>query len=51
MVAAVKPRLRETRNSLSLMRRSPLAMVGLVIVAAIVLIAIFAPVLAPTPAG
>jgi peptide/nickel transport system permease protein len=41
------PRLREWRFSLFLMRKSPLAVVGLVIVIAFLVIAIMAPVLAP----
>jgi peptide/nickel transport system permease protein len=48
---AARPRLRELRNSLGMIKRSPLALVGLVLVLIIVTIAIAAPVLAPVPAG
>jgi len=48
---SLMPRIRETRYSLNLLRKSLLAMVGLVIVIGIVLIAIFAPFLAPVPEG
>lgn len=41
------PRIRELRYSLFLMRKSLLALVGLIIVIIIVLMAVFAPVLAP----
>jgi peptide/nickel transport system permease protein len=45
----LKPRIREWRFSLFLMRKSLLAMTGLALVIFIVLIALLAPVLAPTP--
>lgn len=51
---SMKPRIQSTRFSLYLFRRSPLAVIGLVLVLSIVLIAIFAPILAPPvppPAG
>ncbi|MGD0056505.1 MAG: ABC transporter permease [Methanomassiliicoccales archaeon] len=48
---SLEPRIREWRFSLYLMRKSLLALVGLVIVIVMVLIAIFAPVLAPTLPG
>ncbi len=51
VVATTRPRIRELRHSLQLMRRSPLAMAGLIIVLVIIGIAVFAPLLAPTPEG
>ncbi len=48
---SIKPRLKELRFSLFLARKSLLAMIGIVMVAFIVFIAIFAPVLAPAVAG
>ncbi|HEY3419657.1 MAG TPA: ABC transporter permease [Methanomassiliicoccales archaeon] len=44
---AMRPRVREFRQSMFMFRRSPLAMVGLGIILAIILMAVFAPVLAP----
>jgi peptide/nickel transport system permease protein len=43
----LRPRIRELRYSLFLMRKSLLALVGLIIVIAMILLAIFAPMLAP----
>lgn len=45
--AELKPRMKEWRNSLSLMRENWTAMLGIVMVLVIVLMALFAPVLAP----
>jgi len=46
---SLKPRIRELRFSLFLMRKSLMAIVGIVIVLSLVTIAILAPVLAPPP--
>ncbi len=46
---SMAPRLREFRFSLFLMRKSLLAIVGIILVLSIVVIALFAPVLAPVP--
>jgi peptide/nickel transport system permease protein len=48
---SIRPRLRELRHSLVLIRRSPLALIGLAMVISIVVIALAAPILAPVPAG
>jgi peptide/nickel transport system permease protein len=45
--ASLRPQMREARYKLHLLRKSKLAMLGLVLIAFIVLIAVFAPVLAP----
>jgi len=47
MKRALKPRIREWRFSLRLMRKSPLAIMGIILVSFVIGIAIFAPVLAP----
>ncbi len=47
----IKPRIREIRYDLHLLRKSRLAMVGLVMIISIVIIAIFAPLLAPPIPG
>jgi peptide/nickel transport system permease protein len=44
---SLKPRIRETKHSIILLKKSPLTVIGLCIVAIITLIAIFAPILAP----
>ena len=44
---SITPRLREFRFSLFLFRKSPLAIVGIIIVLSILIIALFAPLLAP----
>jgi peptide/nickel transport system permease protein len=44
---SLKPRLREVKHSLVLLRRSPLTLIGLLIVLFITLVALFAPILAP----
>lgn len=49
MMDRLRPRIREWKYSLHLFRKSFLAMVGLVIVIAILIIALLAPVLAPMP--
>lgn len=46
----MQPRIREARFSLNRMRQNPLSVVGLVIILAFIVIAIFAPQLAPPPA-
>ncbi|MDD1768471.1 MAG: ABC transporter permease [Methanomassiliicoccales archaeon] len=46
---SMTPRIRELRFSLFLMRKSLLAIVGIVLVLIIVVLAILAPILAPTP--
>ncbi|HTY46875.1 MAG TPA: ABC transporter permease [Methanomassiliicoccales archaeon] len=46
---SLRPRIREWRFSLYLMRKSLLALVGIAIVLSIIIIAIFAPVFAPVP--
>lgn len=47
MRKSMAPRMREFRYSMKVFRRSPLAMIGLVLVTFVVLLAIFAPILAP----
>jgi peptide/nickel transport system permease protein len=42
------PRIRETKLTLYILRRSPLAMTGITIIAAFVFMAIFAPLISPT---
>jgi len=44
---SIKPRVREAKHSMRLLRKSPLTMVGLIIVIIIALMAVFAPLLAP----
>ncbi len=48
---SMAPRIREFKFSMFLMRKSMLAIVGLIMVLAIVLLALFAPYLAPVPEG
>ncbi len=50
-INSLRPRIREMRHSLVLIRRSPLAVIGLAMVISIVIIALAAPILAPVPAG
>ena len=49
LLGELRPRMREFRYSLHLLRKSPLAVVGLAIVVAFVVIAVLAPYLAPFP--
>ncbi len=49
LLGELRPRMREFRYSLHLLRKSLLALIGLIIVAAFVAIAILAPYLAPFP--
>ena len=51
ILSAVRPRLKELKHSLILIKRSPLALIGLAIVMGIIAIAIAAPILAPVPKG
>ena len=51
LTKSIRPRARELRQSLVLIRRSPLALIGLVMVLSIVVIALAAPILAPVPVG
>jgi peptide/nickel transport system permease protein len=51
LTSSIRPRMREMRHSLVLIRRSPLALIGLTLVLGIIVIAIFAPFLAPVPKG
>lgn len=44
---SLKPRVREAKNTLRLLKKSPLTMIGLIIVIFIALMAVFAPYLAP----
>ena len=48
---SIRPRVREAQNSFRLLIKNRLAVVGLSIVLVILIIALLAPVLAPTPAG
>jgi peptide/nickel transport system permease protein len=48
---SMRPRVKEWAFMLKRMRQSPLALVGLIIICAFIVIAILAPVLAPTPAN
>jgi peptide/nickel transport system permease protein len=43
----MEPRIKETRYSLSLVRKSPLVVAGIVIIVTFVMLAIFAPILSP----
>ncbi len=48
---SMRPRIREARFALNRMKKSPLSIVGLVIIASFIVLAFLAPVLAPPPHG
>jgi len=47
LAKSIRPRIRETRNSLRILRKSLLAMVGIVLIMFVVILALTAPILAP----
>src|SRR5512145_2896912 len=51
LMSELRPRIREARNSMQMMRRNPSVMLGFVLVGFILIVAMLAPVLAPPDAN